>query len=137
MIVGDTCATFIDRVKNKVNSISEIDEHETSTEAKIMQRVKEGVEFAHPSLHDLLDLVELDYKSFMSKVEKYKKPNLLVAEKVVPLVEKDFVPSVNYSSGGRDKKFDRGRDDESTRKCYGCGSERHVLRDTRRRIGRG
>ena len=83
MIVGDKIIDFLDRVKDKVNCISDIDENETPTEAQIMSRVKEGVKFAHPSLHDLLDLIELDYKTFMSKVEKYTKPNLLVAEKVV------------------------------------------------------
>ena len=64
------------------------------------------------ALHDLLDLVKLDYNSFMSKVEKYSKPNLIVAEKAIALVEKEDVPSANYSSGGRDKKSDRSRDDE-------------------------
>ncbi len=43
----------------------------------------------------------------MSKVEKYNKPNLIVAKKVVALVEKEVVPSAKYSSGGRDKKSDR------------------------------
>jgi hypothetical protein len=65
MIVGDKASDFLDRVKDKVNCISEIDENETPTEIQIMSRVKEGVKFAHPSLQDLLDLIELDYKTFM------------------------------------------------------------------------
>jgi hypothetical protein len=55
MIVGDKAADFLDRVKDKVNCISEIDENDTPKEAQILLRVKEGVRFAHLSLHDLLD----------------------------------------------------------------------------------
>ena len=80
MIVGDTTETFLDRVFEKVNCISEIDETETPTEAQIMSRVKEGLKFAHPTFFDLLELVELDYKLFISKVEKYNKPSLLVVK---------------------------------------------------------
>ena len=103
MIAGDKASDFLDRVKDKVNCISEIDDSETPTEIQIMSRVKEGVRFAHPSLHDLLDLIELDYKTFMSKVEKYTKPNLLVAEKVgavkvVAVTEREIIPSANFSS---------------------------------------
>jgi len=88
MTVGDTTETFLDRVFEKVNCISEIDETETPTEAQIMSRVKEGIKFAHPNFFDLLELVELDYKVFISKVEKYNKPSLLVVEKV--FVEKKW-----------------------------------------------
>ena len=45
MIVGDKAYDFLDRVKDKVNCISEIDENETPTEAQIMSRVKKGVRF--------------------------------------------------------------------------------------------
>ena len=103
-----------------------------------MSRVKEGVIFAHPSLHDLLDLIELDYKTFMSKVEKYTKPNLLVAEKVgavkvVAMTEREVIPSVNFSSDYGHKNSDRRRDNESKKDCYGCGSVRHILRNCPRR----
>jgi hypothetical protein len=64
----------------------------------------------------------------MSKVEKYNKPNLLVAEKVVALVEKEITPSANFSSGDRDKKFDRNREHERKR-CFSCGSDKHLLRE--------
>jgi hypothetical protein len=101
-----------------------------------MSRVKEGVKFAHPSLHDLLDLIELDYKTFMSKVEKYTKPNLLVAEKVVAVkvvaaTEREIIPSANLSSDYRHKMSDRNRDYE--RNCFGCGSNKHFLRDCDRK----
>ncbi len=44
-----------------------------------------------------------------------------------------YLPSANYSSGGRDKKLDRSRDGESTKKCYGCNSGRHILRNCPRK----
>ena len=141
MIVAEKTANFLDRVKDKVNCISEIDENETPTELQIMSRVKEGLRYAHPSLHDLLELVELDYSSFMSKVEKYNKPNLLVAEKVAATVEKEIVPSANYSSDNRNKAQESGRNwkserrsrDFEPRKCHGCGSTKHFVRDCDRK----
>ena len=98
-----------------------------------MSRVKEGVRFAHPSLHNLLDLIELDYKTFMSKVEKYTKPNLLVAEKVgavkvVAVTEREMFPSAKFSSDYQHKKSDRSGDRER-RKCYACNSFKHLLHD--------
>ena len=133
MVFCKRSAQFIDRLKDKVNCITEIDESETPTEAQIMARVKEGIKFAFPSLHDLLDLVKLDYNSFMSKVEKYSKPNLIVAGKSIASAEKEIIPIANLSSDYRHKKLDRRRDDESTRDCFGCGSVRHLLRDCPRR----
>ena len=133
MVFGEKSAQFIDRLKDKVNCITEIDESETPTEAQIMARVKEGIKFAFPSLHDLLDLVELDYNSFMSKVEKYSKQNLIVAEKAIALAEKEIIPIANLSSDYRHKTSDRRRDDESKKNCFGCGSVRHLLHDCPRR----
>jgi hypothetical protein len=77
-----------------------------------------------------LDLVELKYEAFISKVEKYDKPNLLVAAKVAVVVESNsLLESANYSSVGREKKFDRSREYEPNRKCYSCGSDKHLLRE--------
>ena len=134
MIVGDTTETFLDRLFEKVNCITEINETETPTEAQIMSRVKEGLKFAHPTFFDLLELVELDYKVFISKVEKYNKPSLLVAEKVV--VEKEIAPIANYSSDYRNKAQESDRNwkpeqrsrDFEQRSCYACGSTKHLLR---------
>ena len=130
MIFGEKSAQFTDRVKDKVNCITEIDANETPTEAQIMARVKEGIKFAHPSLHDLLDLIELDYSSFMSKVEKYNKPNLIVAEKVVASVEKETVPSANFSSYDQRNAQEPERNWKTSRKdCFACGSNKHFVRD--------
>ncbi len=69
----------------------------------------------------------------MSKVEKYSKQNLIVAEKAIVVAEKEIIPIANVSSDYRHKKSDRRRDDESTKDCYGCGSVKHLLRDCPRR----
>jgi hypothetical protein len=128
MIVGETTETFLDRVFEKVNCISEIEETETPTEAQIMSRVKEGLKFAHPTFFDLLELVELDYKNFISKVEKYNKPSLLVVERVV--LEKEIVPSANFSSDYRNKAQGSDQNWKSEqRKCYACDSTKHLLHD--------
>ena len=107
MILGETTETFLDRVFEKVNCISEINEIETPTEAQIMSRVKEGLKFAHPTFFDLLELVELEYKVFNSKVQKYNKPSMLEKEKIVE--EKEISPIANYSSDYRNKAQESDR----------------------------
>ena len=102
-----------------------------------MSRVKEGLKFAHPTFFDLLELVELEYKVFISKVQKYNKPSMLEKEKIVE--EKEISPIANYSSDYRNKtqESDRNRNHRNKaqdsdrnwkpeqRRCYACGSTKH------------
>ena len=56
-----------------------------------------------------MELVELEYKIFISKVQKYNKPSMLKKEKIVE--EKEIFPIANYSSDYRNKaqESDRNR----------------------------
>jgi hypothetical protein len=82
-----------------------------------------------------LELVELEYSSFISKVEKYNKPNLLVAVKGVAVVDSNpLSESANYSSSSQHSVQEPERNWKPYRRnCYACDSTQHMLRDCPRR----